>query len=456
MKTLKSINMTRSGFRTLMAGLLLTGLSITSCKKDDDETPPPAGGTTIEISGDITANATWSSNNKYVLKGFVYVKSPAVLTIEPGTIIRGDKATKGTLIIERGAQIFAVGTQNSPIVFTSNEEKGNRSYGDWGGIIICGRAPINLPGGEGTVEGGTNAIYGGTNAADNSGKLKYVRIEFCGIAFQPNQEINGLTMGGVGNGTEVEYVQISYSGDDSYEWFGGNVDARHLIAFRGWDDDFDTDNGYSGRIQFAAAFRDKDIADQSGSNGFESDNDGQGTTATPFTKAIFSNVSMFGPLETSSTTINTQFKRGAHLRRNTQTCLYNSLIAGFPTGLFVDGSLAETNATNGDLQVRNTVIAGSTTPLAASASFDIQTWFNTASYGNTILPASTDILNFYPLNLSNPSVLPQSGSPLLSGADFTSANLQGGFFTNVNYRGAFGTNNWTQGWTNFDPQNTDY
>jgi len=284
MKTLKSINMTRSGFRTLMAGLLLTGLSITSCKKDDDETPPPAGGTTIEISGDITANTKWSSNNKYVLKGFVYVKSPAVLTIEPGTIIRGDKATKGTLIIERGAQIFAVGTQNSPIVFTSNEEKGNRSYGDWGGIIICGRAPINLPGGEGTVEGGTNAIYGGTNAADNSGKLKYVRIEFCGIAFQPNQEINGLTMGGVGNGTEIEYVQISYSGDDSYEWFGGNVDARHLIAFRGWDDDFDTDNGYSGRIQFAAAFRDKDIADQSGSNGFESDNDGQGTTATPFTK----------------------------------------------------------------------------------------------------------------------------------------------------------------------------
>ncbi|MFM2190403.1 MAG: hypothetical protein RL491_789, partial [Bacteroidota bacterium] len=127
MKTSNSINMIRFGFRTLMAGLLLTGLSFTSCKKDDDETPPPTGGTTIEVSGDITSNTTWSSNNKYVLKGFVYVKSPAVLTIEPGTVIRGDKATKGTLIIERGAQIFAVGTQNSPIVFTSNEAKGNRS-----------------------------------------------------------------------------------------------------------------------------------------------------------------------------------------------------------------------------------------------------------------------------------------------------------------------------------------
>ncbi|MFM7902516.1 MAG: hypothetical protein ACKPAD_11095, partial [Bacteroidota bacterium] len=119
-------------------------------------------------------------------------------------------------------------------------------------------------------------------------------------------------------------------------------------------------------------------------------------------------------------------------------------------------SLAETNANNGDLQVRNTVIAGSTTALSASAAFDIQTWFNTASYGNSILPASTDILNYYPVNLSSPSLLPQTGSPLLSGADFTSANLQGSFFTSVNYRGAFGTNNWTQGWTNFDPQNTDY
>ncbi|MFZ9942587.1 MAG: T9SS C-terminal target domain-containing protein [Bacteroidia bacterium] len=456
MKSLKSAQSLRSGFRSLLVLSLVASVSFVSCKKDEDDTTPPVTAGTIEVSGDITANTTWTSNNKYILKGFVYVKSPAVLTIEPGTIIKGDKATKGTLIIERGAQIIAVGTQNSPIVFTSNESKGNRSYGDWGGIIICGKAPINLPGGEGTVEGGTNAIYGGTNAADNSGKLKFVRIEFCGIAFQPNQEINGLTMGGVGNGTEIEYVQISYSGDDSFEWFGGNVDAKHLIAFRGWDDDFDTDNGFSGRVQFAAAMRDKDIADQSGSNGFESDNDGQGTAATPFTKAIFSNVSVFGPLETASTTINTQFKRGAHLRRNTQTCLYNSLIAGFPTGLFIDGSLAETNASSGDLQVRNNVIAGCTTPLTASANFDIQSWFNTTAFGNSLLTNAADILSYYPVNLTNPSVLPQSGSPLLNGADFTSSNLQGGFFTPVNYRGAFGSNDWTQGWTNFDPQNTDY
>jgi hypothetical protein len=457
MKSKKIISIRTS--RILLSMFFLVCLSLVSCTKDNVEDGPLPGPTpvgTVEITDSITTNTTWTSNNKYILKGFVKVKSPAVLTIEPGTIIKGDKVSKGTLIIERGAQIIAEGTPSKPIVFTSNEAKGSRAYGDWGGIIICGKAPINLPGGEGIVEGGTNALYGGNVPTDNSGKLKYVRIEFCGIAFQTNQEINGLTMGGVGSGTQIEYVQVSYSGDDSFEWFGGSVDAKYLIAFRGWDDDFDTDNGYSGRVQFAAAMRDKDIADQSGSNGFESDNDGTGTAATPNTKAIFSNVSIFGPLETASTTFNTQFKRGAHLKRNTQTCIYNSLIAGFPFGMFIDGSLAEANAINGDLQVRNNVIAGCTTPLTASANFDIQSWFNNTAFGNSILYNAADILSYYPVNLTNPSVLPQSGSPLLNGADFTSSNLQGGFFTTVNYRGAFGSNDWTQGWTNFDPQNTDY
>ncbi len=441
----------------IMVMITISALTFTGCKKDDDDnnnvTPP---GETIVVEGDITAPTVWKATNKYILKGFVYVKQGAVVQVEPGTVIKGDKATKGTLIVERGAQLLAVGTQTQPIVFTSSEAPGNRSYGDWGGIILCGRAPINLPGGEGTVEGGTNALYGGTNAADNSGKLKFVRIEFSGIAFQPNQEINGLTMGGVGSGTEIAYVQVSYCGDDSYEWFGGNVNAKYLISFRSWDDDFDTDNGYSGKIQFAAALRDKDIADQSGSNGFESDNDGQGTTASPNTRAIFSNVSIFGPMMDAGTVINSQYKRGAHLRRNTQTSLYNSLIAGYPTGLYVDGSATESNAAAGDLQVRNTIIAGCTTPLQASASFDIQAWFDISTYGNSVLSNVTDLKCYYPANLTNPDLLPDATSPLLSGADFSNTNLQGGFFTQVNFMGAFGGLDWTLGWTNFDPQNTVY
>jgi len=200
--------------------------------------------------------------------------------------------------------------------------------------------------------------------------------------------------------------------------------------------------------------RDKDIADQSGSNGFESDNDGQGTTATPYTKTIFSNVSIFGPMNDASTVINGQFKRGAHLRRNTQTSIYNSVIAGYPTGLFIDGSSTESNAAAGDLQFRNSIIAGCTTPLTASGAFDIQAWYDTPGYGNSILTNSSDILSGYPLNLESPNFLPQTGSPLLSGADFSNANLQG--LQNVSYRGAFGATNWTQGWCNFDPQNTVY
>ena len=186
------------------------------------------------------------------------------------------------------------------------------------GVAHCPwQGPVNKV--DPIIEGGPTSTYGGSDDADNSGILKYVRIEFPGIAFQPDKEINGLTLGGVGSGPNVDNMQVSYSGDDSYEWFGGTVNARHLIAFRGWDDDFDTDYGYRGMVQFAVSLRDPDVADAgSGSNGFESDNDGNGTTDAPFTSPVFSNISMFGPLVTPSTTVNPNFKRAMHLRRNTK------------------------------------------------------------------------------------------------------------------------------------------
>jgi hypothetical protein len=146
----------------------------------------------VILSGNITTNTTLTSNNTYLLNGFVYVKSGATLTIEPGTIIYGDKASKGALIIEQGGKIMAEGTMDRPIVFTSALPAGQRSYGDWGGVILCGRAPINVLGGTATIEGGVGSIYGGNDPDDNSGVLRYVRIEFPGIAFQPNNEINGL------------------------------------------------------------------------------------------------------------------------------------------------------------------------------------------------------------------------------------------------------------------------
>ncbi|MFM8963428.1 MAG: hypothetical protein ACKOGD_06245, partial [Sphingomonadales bacterium] len=248
---------------------------------DPENTVYPATVTTV--SADITTNTTWSGVVKLMNK--VYVKNNATLTIAPGTIIRGDKLTQGSLIITRGAKIIADGTAANPIVFTSNEAVGARNEGDWGGLVILGLAKNNQPGGVAFIEGivpTTDSQFGGNFDNDNSGILRYVRVEFAGIALEPNKEINGITFGSVGNQTIVDYVQVTFSGDDSYEWFGGTVNCKHLIAYRGLDDDFDTDFGYRGKVQFALSIRDKDIFDAPGdSNSFECDNDAAGSTAQP-------------------------------------------------------------------------------------------------------------------------------------------------------------------------------
>ncbi len=362
--------------------------------------------TTVTIpAGDITTNTTWTSGNTYLLNGWVYVKAGATLTIQPGTIIRGDKTNKGALIIEKGATINANGTAAAPIVFTSNQAAGSRDYGDWGGIVILGNAVINVAGGSASIEGGLSSTYGGTNDADNSGILRFVRIEFPGVAFVTNSEINGLTMGGVGSETQIDHIQVSYSGDDSFEWFGGTVNAKYLIAFRGWDDEFDTDFGFRGKIQFGVSLRDPNIADVSGSNGFESDNDATGSTNTPFTHPIFSNMSFFGPKITSTTTIHSNYKRAMHLRRNTRLNVFNSVFAGYPTGLFIDGTLAQTNATNGDLNIENCVFSGMTTNFAST--FE-DTYFNTASRNNSVYADNTLLQIADAFNLNAPNFLPSS------------------------------------------------
>ncbi len=449
----------------MMIALAISTSVFTGCKKDKDEETTPAtvlnftlttlSDGTIQVEGTTNQSVTWDSSKTYLVKGFIYVDQGGVLNIQPGTVIKGDKASKGSLIVKRGGKINAIGTAAFPIVFTSSQAIGTRNPGDWGGIIICGNAPINLPGSEGQIEGGPDALYGGTVANDNSGALKYVRIEYAGIPFQPNQEINGLTLGGVGSATEIDYIQISYSGDDAYEMFGGNVNLKHIISFKTVDDDLDTDNGYSGKIQFGVILRDPNIADVSGSNGFESDNDANGSTASPGTKAIFSNISVFGPKQDTSSSVNSNFKRGAHLRRNTQTCIYNSLISGYPVGLLVDGTGTEGNATGDLLQVKNTIIATCNTPLsvASGSTFNISNWFSNAAYGNSIQYDNTGLASAP--YASTPNFIPVVGSILLSGADFSSSNLSG--FDVVTFRGAFdGNTDWTSGWANWDPQNTDY
>ncbi len=328
---------------------------------------------TVTVSGSITSNTTWTNDKQYLLSGYVYVESGATLTINAGTIIRGDKATKGALIIERGAKIMAQGTASEPIVFTSNQKAGSRNYGDWGGVILCGKAPTNWSA-EPTVEGGPRSKYGGTDPHDNSGILSYVRIEFPGIAFSPNNEVNGLTFCGVGDATQVDHVQVSYSFDDSYEWFGGSVNGKYLISHRTWDDDFDTDNGYNGKNQFVVGIRDN-IADQSGSKAFESDSyQPGGVTATGLagdtsmiTKPVFSNVTIVGPIVNPATpNFDPNFTAAVHIRRGSALSILNSVIFGFPAGLLMDESAASMGSTtaniaSGILQFKYNMIGGSPT-----------------------------------------------------------------------------------------------
>lgn len=442
---------------------------------------PVDGAGRVILTGDITANRKLVASEKYILRGFVYVTNGVTMEIEPGTVIFGDKETRGALIIEQGARIVANGTQQQPIVFTSAQAVGQRNYGDWGGLVLVGRAPINRPLST-RLEGGLRGSFGGSDVNDNSGTLKYVRIEFAGVPLTSaaNSEINGLTLYGVGAGTTIDYVQVSYSGDDAYEWFGGTVNAKHLVALRTWDDDFDTDFGYAGKIQYAVSLRDPAYADQSSSNGFESDNFGDGgvpangpNDGLPLTAPVFSNVSIFLTPSTPPTTQvsgNGVYQSALHLRRNTSTSVYNSVFVGQPEGLRLDGAPTWANIQANNLVFKSVVLANNNTPLRAAGNAgatagtftftndDVITWFNTAGNNNSVISGAnlaTLGLNAETFNLTAPNFLPQSGSPLLTGAIFDTKAADS-FFEKVAYRGAFGTTNWTQGWANFNPQTTAY
>jgi len=463
----------------IVTGISLGNANITVSSIDNplmtatcEVTVVPSTGQIITVSGDITTDTKWYAQAKYMLSGFVYVKNNAVLTIEPGTIIKGVSNTKATLIIERGSKIMAAGTASNPIVFTSDKPSGQRATGDWGGIVICGKAYTNKHDqgtGVGVAEGGIGSMYGGTDDNDNSGVMQYVRIEFPGIPLTStsNSEINGLTLYSVGKATVMDHIQVSYSGDDSFEWFGGNVNLRYIIAFGGLDDDFDTDNGYSGKIQFAFGLRDPGKSDQSGSNGFESDNDADGSLLTPVTSPVFSNVTLYGALTVSSTLPDGhKHEKALHLRRGTMTSVYNSVFVGFPQGLSIDGQKGNSpsRAENDQLQIENTVLAGMTTNYVEKTGTVAEpytvaqhiTYFTAAQRNNADNMAIADVIGTSLVTLSSPSLLPAVGSPLLSGASFTNTKLTDAFFTPVSFRGAFGTSDWTSGWCNWNPQNTVY
>jgi hypothetical protein len=366
----------------------------------------------------ITADETWSG--VLLLDGWVYVDDGATLTIDPGTIIRG--TNKSALIIERGGKIVAVGTIEEPIVFTSSQGAGLRYNSDWGGLVICGKAPNNIDGGEGIAEGGIESTYGGTDPHDNSGMLKYVRIEFPGYEVATGKEVNGLTLCSAGDGTQIDYIQVSHSGDDAYEWFGGTVNARHLVCYATEDDNFDTDLGYSGMVQFGLIARDSTIVDTDTANGFESDNDEPGSSNTPYTSAIFSNISAFGPAASASAPPKLKDKHAEgsamRLRRNTRLQVYNSIFAGWGRGFRLESDKSYNAAQHDSLTVQNCMIAGVRgVYFKADASAGvgaIRDWFIDADRNNDTLAANTELMITDPFNYTARNFLPMADSPVLT------------------------------------------
>ncbi|HWJ26149.1 MAG TPA: hypothetical protein VNS32_06380 [Flavisolibacter sp.] len=343
-----------------LALILGCGIALASCKKSDDQqTPTPGtGGTTtggtVDIRGVIKSSQSWTKDKTYRLRGYVYVTDGAVLTIEPGTKIISNKDSAGVLVIYRDAQINATGTAAAPIVFTSAES--NPQPGDLGGVVLVGQATGN--GNHSVLEGGVDPAYssfGGTNDAHSSGTLKYVRIEYAGKAVNPGDEINGLSLYGVGSGTTIDYVEVVRGLDDAFEFFGGAVNCKHLIAYNCADDDYDMDDGYHGKIQYAISIKDPKFTDNKGttgdySNNFEVDNvnpsNGFLWTRTPITSPTLSNFTAVGPNNATGTS--TDYGYGMRWRRGTKFILANSIVmGGQKAGLDIDDDSTASYYKNG-------------------------------------------------------------------------------------------------------------
>jgi hypothetical protein len=429
----------------------------------------------VEVEGNITQDTRWTSDTIWRIHGFVIVTNNATLTIDPGTVIFGDAESQGTLVVGRGAKIMAEGTPTQPIVFTSEKAPGTREPGDWGGVVLLGYAPVNTADGEFYVEGippSPLTLSGGNNPDDDSGVMRYVRIEFAGVELTANNEINGLTMAGVGRSTTIEYIQVSYVDDDAYEWFGGTVDGRYLVSLGNIDDDFDGDLGWQGRVQFGLIVRDPESADAASgghSNAFEQDNapnEATGSTALPRSSPVFSNVTVIGPIG-QDPNFHPHYQNGMRLRTGTSIGIFNSIVMGFPGLLRLDGPTSWNLAQSDQFHVQNVVGTGNfingsgdvTAPMA-------EAWFNTPAHGNSRVgsPAEVGLENpfFFALNdVTTFDPRPRGDSPASSGASFASARLphgEGDFFVETSYVGAFapGGDRWDHPWANYDPQNTDY
>ena len=400
-------------FGLLTFAMMVSTVAFVSCS-DDEDTAQGTQPTTADLQGEYTSDLVLEANQSYTLSGGVHIKSGARLVIPEGvTITAVDDDTPDYILIEQGARIEANGTATNPIVMTSQLKEA----GAWGGIHICGRAHTNAEGGIGRSEIG-NATYGGNDDNDNSGTLRYVRLEYTGFALDEEHEANGISFYGVGNGTTVEYCQAYKGSDDGFEFFGGSVNVRNMVATSCSDDSFDWTEGWNGKAQFLVAYQENEST-----LGYdcdclmECDNNGDNNQATPVAHPVIANVTLIG---------NDGDAQGVRLREGTEVELYNAIITGKALPLTVESAGTENALADGTSVLEYVALGGVLNS-------------NENIYTNDMFAAAAGNLTDQTFSFTNDYVGTVNGGKDLS-AD--------SFFTQTDYKGAVSaSNDWTDGWT---------
>jgi len=443
--------------------LAITAAMFAACSKKADVTPVQPKVETLPAS--ITSDVTLDANTSYLIDGKVFVKNNATLTIPAGvtvSVVKKDAAAdKGVLFITQGSKLVVNGTVDKPVVFTSSSL--NKAPGDWGAIIIAGKAPTNV------VSGNVNGLavsddtkYGGTVPDDNSGSIKYLRLEYSG-GINPDAEeewgidqASGFSLWSVGSATTIDNVMVTHSRDDGFQFVGGTVNLSHLIAYNNGDDDYDFDYGYQGNMQFLVSYRTELLSTHAlRANGFESYNDAVPTLNAPLTRPIVSNMTIVGPQGVEAT--KTNLNQGVYIRKGTRFVMQNSIISEYPQGglmlcprtkpvlLNNTGSIFKYNLVHSDDATRTFSYDNGSDPAGdrgVAGDIQIKNFALNSDNQNVLIEAVSDLNLTSMYDANGPNLTPLATSAAATGANFDGPNYVSPFFTKVTYRGAIGQTNW--------------
>ncbi|WED66110.1 hypothetical protein PXH66_04525 [Synoicihabitans lomoniglobus] len=418
----------------------------------------------VPVSGSITSNTTWTADNTYIMSGYVFVTNGATLTIEPGTVVKGQVSSgagAAALIVTRSSKIMAEGTADQPIIFTSvldnlDGSLGTERKGLWGGVILLGNAQINsradgedpgspkqdqIEGVSVTTEQIPLVTFGGLDDADNSGVMKYVSIRHGGANLGAGNEINGLTLGGVGSGTVLSYIEVYANFDDGFEFFGGTVSPDHLVAAFCGDDSFDFDSGFRGTLQWLFTLQAVD-GEEPGDKAIEWDGDTNPPTGTPVSSVTVSNLTAIGLGSTGGA------NAPINPRDNATVKLYNSAFINYARGIEIESDIGDvapdiqSNVWWSHVAATNTAAGFGTSN--SSGDLDATSYFTNAALNNVIVAPMMNGISYAKDAGLDPR--PSSAeSPLMTTPVFAADGL-----TATDYVGAFGTDLWIKGWTNLD------